>query len=100
MWGTNGAAAINYRGAGAIDVFDGAYTTFANAMFANDLIFKSYAASPWVIGIMGDDTDFVAGMGATPDFDSVPSGVHKVDIGYVAVVTSPAQTYSNFTYSS
>ena len=99
MWGENGYFSA-YRGAGCIDVFDSNYVNFSNQWLANDGGLAAMKNSNYAIGIMVDDTDFVCGMGATPDFDTTPSGRHKAHLGYITLTTSPVQTYSNFTYSA
>lgn len=100
LWGVNGYFTA-YRGAGCIDAFDTGYPTFANAYFAGDAGFSLYTASPYFIGLMGDDTDFVCGLGAGPDNNTTPSGTFKTNLAFAAMISSPVQTFNaGFSYQS
>lgn len=104
LWGVNGnftGLPGAFTGAGCIDTFDPQDAVYAANLFATDATTQSFVASPFLVGLMGDDTDFVCGMGATPDFDTTPSGNHKPHLGYMALVSSPLQTFNaGFTYNT
>jgi Bacterial Ig domain len=58
------------------------------------------AASPWLLGVSSDDTDYLTGFGPGPDFDS--GGHAHPHLGYVTLLTAPAQSSNprlNVTYS-
>ena len=96
-YATDANAHLFLGGAGLVDVFDPVYSTFANALAADQL--PGLASNAYMIGVMMDDTDFLAGMSGTSDFDSQTVGHNKSRLSYIVAVTSPIQTWSNSTYN-
>lgn len=86
----------NYR-AHTMDFFDPKLWTGFHAFIQNvaNGAYKNTFASPWIIGVMGDDTDWLFGFGAGPDFPGVGnSGATNVNLGWWNLVTAPEQTYN------
>jgi hypothetical protein len=84
------------------DGFDSvAFGGYLDAYFAGDTGFLAYKASGKFIGIMGDDSDFVPGIGAGPDFDAAGYGGGKndVNLGRFVLIASPIQTWSSSPYA-
>ncbi len=73
------------------DVFDPAWVRNTQAVIANDHELASIAQSPYLIGVFGDDTDYVSGFGPGPDFATQPPHKTHVHLGYLALVTAPAR---------
>jgi hypothetical protein len=92
MAGVNG----NYNGwrAASMDVYDPSYGYWLNNFFAKNSSVQTIATSPWTIGVFLDDTDYFYGMGAGPDFHTIPAGKTNVDLGYLNLITSPIQTFN------
>src|SRR5713226_3550117 len=92
LWGLNG----NYVGwrASIMDFFEPQFGTWLDGYFANDQGFLGYKSSPYFAGVMLDDTDWFWGMGAGPDFHTVPPGHTNSHVGYMVLITSPVQTFN------
>ncbi len=73
------------------DVFDPAWVRNTQEVIENDHELASVAQSPYVIGVFGDDTDYVSGFGPGPEFETQPPHKTHVHLGYLALVTSPTQ---------
>jgi hypothetical protein len=86
----------NYTGwrAAMMDFFDPDFTQWMNNYFANDPGIKPFLTSNWVIGLFLDDTDWFWGMGAGPDFHTIPAGHTNAHSGYLTLISSPQQTYN------
>lgn len=92
MFGINS----HYTGwrASVMDFFDPAFAQFVDNMIVNDAGVKSFLASPWTIGLFLDDTDWFWGMGAGPDFHTIPAGHTNAHAGYMTLITASSQTYN------
>ena len=92
LWGLNG----NYVGwrASTMDFFEPQFGPWLDGYFANDQGFLGYKSSPYFVGVMLDDTDWFWGMGAGPDFHTVPPGHTNAHVGYMVLITSPVQTFN------
>ena len=92
MFGINNS----YTGwrASLMDFYDPAFGQFVDNMIANDAGVKSFLTSPWAIGLFLDDTDWFWGMGAGPDFHTLPAGHTNAHAGYMTLVTASSQTYN------
>lgn len=86
----------NYGGwrASTLDFFEPQFGVWLDGMFANDPGFLSYKNNPYFIGLMLDDTDWFWGMGAGPDFHTVPMGHTNSHVGYMTLIASPVQTFN------
>jgi Putative Ig domain len=73
------------------DVFDPAWVRNTQAVIANDHELASIAQSPYLIGVFGDDTDYVSGFGPGPEFATQPPHKTHVHLGYLALITAPAR---------
>lgn len=49
--------------------------------------------SPYLLGVLADDTDYFAGVGAGPAFPTTPAGMNNTNLGYVVLITAPVQTF-------
>src|SRR5690348_12309792 len=69
-WGLNG----NYTGwrASAMDFFEPQFGVWLDGYFRNDPGFTKFITNPYFAGLMLDDTDWFWGMGAGPDFHTIP----------------------------
>ena len=92
MWGIN----TNYTGwrATFLDFYDPNFATWLDNYFGHDPGAQSYFGSPWVIGLFLDDTDWFWGMGAGPDFHTIPEGHTNSHLGYTTLISSPVQTFN------
>ena len=92
LWGLN----ANYRGwrASTMDFFEPQFGVWLDGMFAHDQGFLNYKANPYFMGVMLDDTDWFWGMGAGPNFHTVPEGHTNAHVGYMVLITSPVQTFN------
>ena len=86
----------NYAGwrASTLDFFEPQFSTWLSGYFANDQGFLGYKNSPYFVGMMIDDTDWFWGMGAGPDFHTIPVGHNNAHVGYMTLVASPVQTFN------
>jgi hypothetical protein len=87
----------NQYSASFADVFDPAFTTCSNALFTysaetSGQILYGIKDSPYLIGFMSEDTDFINGFGAGPDFPNDPPEKYGNHLGFMALVASPTQT--------
>lgn len=73
------------------DVFDPAWVRHTYELFASDRELAALAQSPYLIGVFGDDTDYVSGFGPGPEFASEPPDKTHAHLGYLALVTAPTQ---------
>jgi hypothetical protein len=80
------------EGANFPDVFDPGFATFATKQYAHDPDLAGYKNSPWFIGYMTDDTDFLSGFGAGTDFATDPPEKYHWHLGFLALVTAPTQS--------
>jgi hypothetical protein len=92
LWGLN----ANYRGwrASTMDFFEPQLGTWLDGYFHNDAGFRSFTTNPYFLGVMLDDTDWFFGMGAGPDFHTIPEGHTNAHVGYMVLITSPVQTFN------
>jgi hypothetical protein len=95
MNGVNG----NYTAYRAMlpDVFDPTLGEWWHGELADHHLRDVTENSPWMLGVFTDDSDYFWGSGAGTDFPSYPSGHNNPNIGYLVMVTSPTQTYKQFT---
>jgi len=80
------------EGANFPDVFDPGFATFATKQYSRDSDLSNYKNSPWFIGYMTDDTDFLSGFGPGTDFATDPPEKYHWHLGFLALVTAPAQS--------
>jgi len=78
-------------GANFPDVFDPAWVRNTYQLFAADHELAALAESPYLVGVFGDDTDYLSGFGPGPEFASQPPDKTHVHLGYLALVTAPTQ---------
>jgi len=79
------------EGANFPDVFDPGFATFATKQYAHDSDLAGYKNSPWFIGYMSDDTDFLSGFGPGTDFATDPLEKYHWHLGFLALATAPTQ---------
>jgi hypothetical protein len=98
VWGNDSNSLLSFRGAGSTDVFDPAYATFANCMLtlSNSTVFNSDTT----LYLLIDDTDFLAGMGGSADFDTITAGHNKPNLGYLIMTTAPVLNYNEHDYNN
>jgi hypothetical protein len=88
----------NYKGwpASVMDFFEPQFGSWMAGYFADTTVngVHRYLTSPWVVGVFLDDTDWFWGMGAGPDFHTIPSGHTNSHVGYMTLITSPMQTFN------
>lgn len=90
--GTNGNYSA-WRGGALYDVFDPALDTEWKAELANTSqpsMQQVVNNSPYLLGILTDDSDFFWGSGAGPDY---ATGHTNSNVAWVTLITSPVQTY-------
>ncbi len=101
-WGTNGAVkdilpgvgtAYNGYRAAAMDVFDPNLIVGFHS-FAVALTYPNTWNSPWILGTLGDDIDWLYPFAAGSDFPTYPPGNTSYHIGWITAITSPEQTYN------
>ena len=92
LWGLNG----HYTGwrASIMDFFEPQFRVWVDRYFKIDSSFAAYKTSPYFVGVLVDDTDWFWGMGAGPDFHTIPEGHSNSHVGYMVLITSPIQTYN------
>jgi hypothetical protein len=73
------------------DVFDPAWVRNAQEVLNADHELATVSQSPYMIGLYGDDTDYLSGFGPGPEFASQPAGKTHPHLGYVALITAPTQ---------
>src|SRR5882762_3303432 len=78
-------------GANFPDVFDPGFAAFATKQYAHDSDLAGYKNSPWFIGYMTDDTDYLSGFGPGVDFPNDPPEKYHWHLGFLALVTAPSQ---------
>ena len=93
LWGLDG----NYGGwrASFMDFFEPQFGVWLDGLFTQNSGFTVYATNHYFVGVMLDDTDWFWGMGAGPDFHTVPPGHNNSDVSYMVLLTSPVQTYNS-----
>jgi hypothetical protein len=79
------------EGANFPDVFDPGFAMFATKQYSRDSDLANYKNSPWFIGYMTDDTDFLSGFGPGTDFMTDPHEKYHWHLGFLALVTAPTQ---------
>jgi hypothetical protein len=86
-----------WRGGALFDVFDPGLSTEFKKELANTnqpAMLQITQNSPYLLGIFTDDSDYFTGSGATADF---ASGHTNANIAWVTLITSPVQTYIQYT---
>lgn len=73
------------------DVFDPAWVRNTRELFSGNRELPALAQSPYLVGIFGDDSDYLSGFGPGLDFASQPAGKTHLHLGYLALVTAPTQ---------
>lgn len=74
------------------DVFDPNFEQFLDNQLKDVVGSDGSGNSPWLIGWMVDDTDYLNGFGAGPDFTTIPeAGNNNRHLGWIALVTAPTQ---------
>jgi len=73
------------------DVFDPAWVRNTRELFSGNRELPALAQSPYLVGIFGDDSDYLSGFGPGPEFTSQPAGKTHLHLGYLALVTAPTQ---------
>jgi hypothetical protein len=73
------------------DVFDPAWVRNTKEIIAGDQELRTIAQSPYLIGVFGDDTDYVSGFGPGPEFASQPPDKTHAHLGYLALIMAPTQ---------
>jgi hypothetical protein len=86
----------SWRGAALFDVFDPALNTeWQNELLRTDESTQNIRNNyPYLLGVFTDDSDFFWGSGAGPDFST---GHTNANIAWVTLITSPVQTYIDYT---
>lgn len=84
------------EGANFPDVYDPGFATFATKQYAHDSDLVGYKNSPWFIGYMTDDTDFLSGFGPGVDFATDPPGKYHWHLGFLALVIAPSQPFNPY----
>ena len=79
------------------DVFDPNFDAYVGAAFATDTFNAPYYNSPWLLGMMVDDMDYLGGFGGGTDFITSPPESWHLHLGWVTLVTAPTQTTNPFT---
>ena len=74
------------------DVFDPSWVANTERLYANDADLKAKANSPYFIGEFSDEVDWVYGFGGGTDFPTQPPDMIHAHLGYLALVTAPAQS--------
>ena len=91
--GVNQAYA-KWGGPACPDLFDNNFSMWANAGLAHDVNYQAWIKSPYFIGWLSDDTDFLYGFGAGPDLPTTPAGMVTNNLALEVLITSPVQTYN------
>jgi hypothetical protein len=73
------------------DVFDPSWVANTQRLYASDADLKGKANSPYFIGAFSDEVDWASGFGAGTDFSTQPADKMHAHLGYLALVTAPAQ---------
>ncbi len=73
------------------DVFDPAWIRNVQEVFDADHELAAMSQSPYMVGVYGDDTDYLSGFGPGPEFVSDPPGKIHPHLGYLALITAPTQ---------
>ena len=74
------------------DVFDPSYATWWSTFAASGQL-STNLNSPFCIGYGWDDSDFVHGIGAGPDFAAIPSSQsNTINVAFTVALTSPVLT--------
>ena len=84
----------SWRGGALYDAFDPKLSTEWQKELANRNHADIRSNSPYILGIFSDDSDFFFGSGAGPDY---PTGHTNSNIGWITLITSPVQTYTQST---
>lgn len=85
-----------WRGGALFDVFDPNLQQWWQAFLRSGRsgVQPVRANSPWVLGVLTDDSDYFWGSGAGPDFTV---GHTNANPGWTTLITSPVQTYTQGT---
>jgi hypothetical protein len=78
-------------GANFPDVFDPSWVANTGRLYASDKDLKEKAKSPYFIGAFSDEADWASGFGPGTDFLTQPPDKMHAHLGYLALVTAPAQ---------
>lgn len=81
-----------YLGHGLEDFFDPQYSVYETSFYANQI--SNFIGSAYAIGAMGNDTDFVTGVGAGNAFDTTPAGHNDGHIGIAVLFASPVRVFN------
>jgi hypothetical protein len=85
------------------DVFDPRFEQFMDNQLKEAVGPDGSRNSPWLIGWMVDDTDYLNGFGAGPDFTTLPeAGKNNRHLGWISLITAPTQannSVQNVTYA-
>ena len=86
----------NYKGwpASIMDFQDAEFGHWLDGYLGTNTAVLTYTKSPWTVGLFLDDTDWFWGMGAGPDFHTIPAGHTNSHVGYMTLITSPMQTFN------
>jgi hypothetical protein len=82
-----------WRGGALFDVFDPGLSTEWQKQLTNGnqpAMQQIRNNSPYLLGILTDDSDYFSGSGAGPDF---PTGHTSPNLAWVTLITAPVQTY-------
>jgi hypothetical protein len=71
------------------DIFDPNFDLWV-ASRVTSAAYAQAAASPWLVGLSSDDTDYLTGFGPGPDFDT--GGHTHAHLGYITLLTPPVQS--------
>lgn len=74
------------------DIYDPKFEEFVEAQIVDALSQDESPDSPWTMGWMSDDTDYLNGFGAGPDFQTANPGNNNRHLGWIALITSPSQS--------
>lgn len=89
---------VDHDGGDFPDVFDPNFEAYARAVFKKDIYnIVPVIHSPWLVGAIVDDSDYLRGIGPGPDFPTDPPGKTHPHLGWIALVTAPSQTINAFT---
>jgi len=80
-----------------LDYFDSGFSAFLTQFFAGFGGAVALSNNPMIIGVSVGSADQFYGLGAGPDFDTVPAGRNQSDMGLLVSVTSPLLTFTSNT---
>ena len=77
------------------DVFDPNFARWIAGRVASSE-YAIVTASPYLLGLSSDDTDYLTGFGPGPDFVTTPPGKTHPHLGFVTLIGSPTQATNPF----